>query len=167
MQLFMSKSFFRELNLPISITLIEQSEGLGGKVSTLHKAGFVIEKGPDSFLARKMPMIELTQELGLEDQLVATNPQAKKTYILHKGRLHRMPAGLMLGIPTQMMPFLRSGLLSLKGKARAGLDLLIPKRKENTDESLGGFLERRLAERLSSILQNPCWQVSMLEIRIS
>jgi oxygen-dependent protoporphyrinogen oxidase len=110
---FYVQKLFREQNLPVSITLIEQSEVLGGKISTLYKAGFVIEKGPDSFLARKMPMIELTRELGLEDQLVATNPQAKKTYILFKDRLHRMPAGLVLGIPTEIMPFLKTSLLSL------------------------------------------------------
>ncbi|QGQ95379.1 protoporphyrinogen oxidase [Paenibacillus psychroresistens] len=152
---FYVQRFFREHNLPITITLIEQSAGLGGKISTLHKAGFVIEKGPDSFLARKLPMIELTQELGLEDQLVATNPQAKKTYILHQGQLHRMPAGLMLGIPTQFMPLIKTGLLSLKGKARAGLDLLIPKRKENMDESLGGFLERRLGREVVEHIAEP------------
>jgi oxygen-dependent protoporphyrinogen oxidase len=102
-----------------------------------------------------MPMIELTRELGLEDQLVATNPQAKKTYIMHQGRLHRMPPGLVLGIPTQIMPFLRTSLLSLRGKARAGIDLLLPKRKETTDESLGGFLERRLGREVVEHIAEP------------
>jgi oxygen-dependent protoporphyrinogen oxidase len=128
---------------------------LGGKISTLYKAGFVIEKGPDSFLARKMPMIELTRELGLEDQLVATNPQAKKTFILLQGRLHRMPAGLVLGIPTEIMPFLKTGLLSLRGKARAGIDLLLPRRNESSDESLGGFLERRLGKEVVEHIAEP------------
>jgi oxygen-dependent protoporphyrinogen oxidase len=152
---FYVQKLFHEHDLQVSITLIEQSETLGGKISTLHKEGFIIEKGPDSFLARKMPMIELTRELGLEDQLIATNPQAKKTYILFQGRLHRMPAGLVLGIPTQIMPFLRTRLLSLKGKARAGMDLLLPRRKESTDESLGGFLERRLGKEVVEHIAEP------------
>jgi protoporphyrinogen/coproporphyrinogen III oxidase len=152
---FYVQKFFGEQKLPVSITVIEQSEHLGGKINTLHKEGFIIEKGPDSFLARKMPMIELTQELGLEDQLVPTNPQAKKTYILRKGRLHRMPAGLVLGIPTQMMPFLKTNLLSIMGKLRAGLDLLLPQRKESSDESLGGFLERRLGREVVENIAEP------------
>jgi oxygen-dependent protoporphyrinogen oxidase len=152
---FYVQKLFGEQKLPVSITVIEQSEHLGGKINTLHKEGFIIEKGPDSFLARKMPMIELTQELGLEDQLVPTNPQAKKTYILRKGRLHRMPAGLVLGIPTQMMPFLKTNLLSIKGKLRAGLDLLLPQRKESSDESLGGFLERRLGREVVENIAEP------------
>jgi oxygen-dependent protoporphyrinogen oxidase len=152
---FYVQKLFRERKQLVSITLVEQNEGLGGKVSTLHKEGFVIEKGPDSFLARKMPMIELARELGLEDQLVPTNPQAKKTYILHQGRLHRMPPGLVLGIPTQIMPFLKTSLLSLKGKARAGIDLLLPRRKALKDESLGGFLERRLGKEVLENIAEP------------
>lgn len=152
---FYVQKLFGEQKRPVSITVIEQSEHLGGKISTLYKEGFIIEKGPDSFLARKRPMIELTRELGLEDQLVPTNPQAKKTYILHKGRLHRMPAGLVLGIPTQMLPFWRTNLLSLKGKLRAGLDLLLPRRKESSDESLGGFLERRLGREVVEHIAEP------------
>jgi oxygen-dependent protoporphyrinogen oxidase len=152
---FYVQKLFREHKQLVSITLVEQNEALGGKVSTLHKEGFVIEKGPDSFLARKMPMIELTRELGLEDQLVPTNPQAKKTYILHQGRLHRMPPGLVLGIPTLILPFLKTGLLSLKGKARAGLDLLLPPRKVPEDESLGGFLERRLGREILENIAEP------------
>jgi oxygen-dependent protoporphyrinogen oxidase len=149
------QKLFQEQKQLVSITLVEQNKVLGGKVSTLHKEGFVIEKGPDSFLARKMPMIELTRDLGLEDQLVPTNPQAKKTYILHKGRLHRMPPGLVLGIPTQIMPFLKTGLLSLKGKARAGMDLLLPRRRELRDESLGELLERRLGKEVLENIAEP------------
>jgi oxygen-dependent protoporphyrinogen oxidase len=152
---FYVQKLFREQQRPVSITLVEQNEALGGKVSTLHKEGFIIEKGPDSFLARKMPMIELTRELGLEDQLVPTNPQAKKTYILHQGRLHRMPPGLVLGIPTQIMPFLKTSLLSFKGKARVGIDLLLPKRKTLKDESLGGFLVRRLGREVLENIAEP------------
>jgi oxygen-dependent protoporphyrinogen oxidase len=152
---FYVQKLFREQQLPVSITVVEQSAGFGGKISTLHKEGYVIEKGPDSFLARKMPIIDLTRELGLEDQLVATNPQAQKTYIVHKGRLHRMPPGLVLGIPTQLTPFMKTSLLSMKGKLRAGLDLLLPRRKESSDESLGGFLQRRLGREVVERIAEP------------
>jgi oxygen-dependent protoporphyrinogen oxidase len=152
---FYVQKMFREQQVPVSITLVEQSAAFGGKISTLHKEGFVIEKGPDSFLARKMPIIELTRELGLEDQLVATNPQAKKTFILYKGRLHRMPPGLVLGIPTQLAPFMKTSLLSWHGKLRAGLDLLLPRRKGAGDESLGGFLQRRLGREVVERIAEP------------
>ncbi|MGG4144106.1 protoporphyrinogen oxidase [Paenibacillus algorifonticola] len=92
------------------ITLIEKSSSLGGKIKTLRRDGFLIEQGPDSFMARKQPILDLTRELGLEPELVAANPKAKANYILHKGRLHQMPMGLMLGIPTEVTPFMKTGL---------------------------------------------------------
>ncbi|MGF9711387.1 protoporphyrinogen oxidase [Paenibacillus naphthalenovorans] len=139
---------------PLRITVMEKGGAFGGKIVTLKRDGFVIEKGPDSFLARKQAIIDLTRELGLEDKLTGTNPNAKRTYILSGGKLHRMPDGLMLGIPTRLVPFMRTGLLSLSGKARAALDLALPKRTSPEDESLGHFLERRLgAEVLAQIAE--------------
>lgn len=147
--------FCQDKGISVHITIIEPSEQLGGKIRTLHRDGCVIEQGPDSFLARKLPMLELTRELGLEDELTATNPKAKKTYILHKHKLHRMPAGLMLGIPTQIMPFLRTGLISPLGKARAALDLLLPKKAYEGDEALGVFLSRRLGSEVLEHIAEP------------
>jgi oxygen-dependent protoporphyrinogen oxidase len=147
--------FCQDKGIAVHITIIEPSEQLGGKIRTLHRDGCVIEQGPDSFLARKLPMLELTRELGLEDQLTATNPLAKKTYILHNHKLHRMPAGLVLGIPTQIMPFLRTGLISPLGKARATLDLLLPKKAYKGDEALGVFLSRRLGSEVLEHIAEP------------
>lgn len=137
------------------ITLIEKSSSLGGKIKTLRRDGFLIEQGPDSFMARKQPILDLTRELGLEPELVAANPKAKANYILHKGRLHQMPMGLMLGIPTEVTPFMKTGLLSPLGKLRAAFDLWLPKREEAGDESLGAFIERRLGREVLEQVTEP------------
>lgn len=137
------------------IKLVEQSSVFGGKIRTLERDGFVIEKGPDSFLARKQPIIDLTKELGLEQELRGTNPKAKKTYIMQNNKLHRMPPGLVLGIPTEISPFMKTGLISPLGKARAALDLLLPKRDDSGDESLGSFLERRLGKEVLEHIAEP------------
>lgn len=152
---FYISRLFRENALPVRITLVEKSGQHGGKVHTLRRDGFVIEKGADSFLARKLPIIHLTRELGLEAELTATNPKAKKTYILYRGRLHPMPPGLVLGIPTELAPFMKTGLISPLGKARAALDLVLPKRKEEGDESLGSFLTRRLGREVHDHIAEP------------
>lgn len=152
---FYVNKYLREAGLEADVQLLEKSSRLGGKIETLHRDGFVIEKGPDSFLARKLPIIDLSRELGLEDQLTGTNPNAKKTYILHRGKLHRMPQGLVLGIPTEWSPFLKTGLISLAGKARAAMDMLLPKRTDPADESLGHFLERRLGREVLENIAEP------------
>ncbi|GAA0368782.1 protoporphyrinogen oxidase [Bacillus horti] len=137
------------------ITVLEQSDQLGGKIQTIRKDGFVIEKGPDSFLSRKLPAYELAKELGIEGELVGTNPAAKKTYILHKGRFHRMPQGLNLGIPTEISPFATTGLISPAGKLRALMDIVLPKKQEDKDESLGHFLHRRLGKEVLERVAEP------------
>lgn len=143
------------MRIPVDITIVEKSERLGGKIRTLHRNGFVIEKGPDSFLARKLPIINLVKELGLEDQLTATNPNAKTNYILHRGKLHAMPLGLVLGIPTAVTPFMKTGLISPLGKLRAAMDLLLPRRGADEDESLGGFIRRRLGQEVLDHITEP------------
>ncbi|CAG7641579.1 Protoporphyrinogen oxidase [Paenibacillus solanacearum] len=144
-----------ELQVPMDITLVEKNDRFGGKIQTLRRDGFIIEQGPDSFLARKLPIIALTKELGLEDELTATNPQAKANFILHKNKLHPMPLGLVLGIPTQVSPFIRTGLISPAGKIRAALDLVLPKRQHTSDESLGDFIRRRLGREVLDHITEP------------
>lgn len=152
---YYARKLFRERGMEVQITLIERSQRLGGKIQTLHRDGFTIEQGPDSFLARKTAVLDLTRELGLEDQLTGTNPGAKTNYILHKGKLHKMPPGLMLGIPTQMWPMVKTGLLSPLGKARAAMDLLLPAKRGTADESLGGFIRRRLGKEVLEHMTEP------------
>ena len=152
---FYTQKLFEERQIPVEITIVEKGQELGGKIRTLYRDGFIIERGPDSFMARKLAMITLTKELGLEEELTATNPQAKTNYILHKGRLHKMPLGLILGVPTEIAPFIKTGLLSPLGKARAAMDLLLPKKKSLTDESLGSFIERRLGREVLEQISEP------------
>lgn len=145
----------REAGKPVKITVLEADDKLGGKVQTERIDGFTIERGPDSFLARKVAAIHLIRELGIDDELVGTNPEAKKTYILHRKKLHRIPQGMNVGVPTQFTPFATTGLLSLAGKIRAGYDLFLPKKEANGDESIGHLLERRLGRQVVDYLAEP------------
>lgn len=145
----------KEQGKELRIELIEAQSKLGGKINTLHKEGFVIEKGPDSFLSRKLPIIELAHELGIEQELVPTNTKAAKTYIMKNGKLHEMPKGLVLGIPTSILPFLASDLVSGQGKLAALADLLKGSEAREQDESLGGFLARRIGDEIVTSIAEP------------
>lgn len=152
---FYIHTFSKERGIPVRLTLVEQSERMGGRISTLRWNGHKIEQGPDSFLARKHHILDLTRELGLTDELVPTNPQAKKTYILHNRKLHPMPPGLVLGVPTKWAPFIRTGLLSPAGKLRAAMDLILPRGQQEGDESLGHFFQRRLGPQVLTRIAEP------------
>jgi oxygen-dependent protoporphyrinogen oxidase len=101
---FYTQKLFEERQISVEITIVEKGQELGGKIRTLYRDGFIIERGQASFMSRKLPMITLTKELGLEFELTATNPQAKTNYILNKGRLHKMPHGFILGVPKEITP---------------------------------------------------------------
>jgi oxygen-dependent protoporphyrinogen oxidase len=139
----------------LELTVLEGSGRLGGRVNTLRRDGFVIERGPDSFLARKLPMIRLAEALGLAGELTGTNPAAKKTYIARDGKLHPMPPGLVLGVPTDAVAFMGTGLVSEEGKLRALDDReFAPVRADSGDESVGAFLERHMgAEMVTRIFE--------------
>ncbi|MFC5529913.1 protoporphyrinogen oxidase [Cohnella yongneupensis] len=138
----------------LELTVLEGSRRLGGRIHTLRRDGFVIERGPDSFLGRKLPMIRLAEDLGLTGELTGTNPGAKKTYISRNGQLHPMPEGLVLGVPTDTDAFMRTGLVSEEGKLRALEDREIVPGTSKGDESVGAFLERHMgAEMVTRIFE--------------
>jgi oxygen-dependent protoporphyrinogen oxidase len=145
----------RQAGLPLSYTLIESAPTFGGKISTDLVDGFVIEGGPDSFITQKPAAMRLCQELGLEDRLLGTNDDQRKVYVLDGGRLRPLPDGVMLVIPTKFTPFVLSPLISLPGKMRMGLDLFIPPRHNNDDESLADFIRRRLGQEALDKIAGP------------
>ncbi|MEH7381631.1 protoporphyrinogen oxidase [Bacillus sp. JJ1533] len=143
----------REKGLNITCTLIEASHRLGGKVQTVERDGFVIERGPDSFLARKKSASRLVNEVGLGDKLV--NNTAGKSYVLVGGKLHPMPGGSIMGIPTQIGPFITTGLFTPIGKLRAAMDFVLPRTTGEGDQSLGQFFRRRLGDEVVENLIEP------------
>ena len=116
--------------IPVESIVLESSDKFGGKISTMRFNGFVVERGPDSFISQKPQAIELCKKLGLADQLTGTNPDHPNTYVCLKNKLVAMPDGLNLMIPTKFLPFLLSPLFSWLGKIRMGMDLFIPKKKQ-------------------------------------
>ena len=112
--------------------LLEGGDRFGGKISTEKSDGFVIERGPDSFISQKPAGIQLCKQLGLEDRLTGTNPGAPSTFVYTGGKLVTMPDGLSLMIPTKFLPFALTPLFSLLGKIRMGFDLLIPKKADDS-----------------------------------
>lgn len=136
------------------VVLIERAARFGGKIHTARRDGLIIERGPDSFLARKPAIRALIHALGLTDMLAAVGPEGRGSYIWHAGRLHAIPEGLSAGIPTRLRPLFATSLLTPRGKLRAALDLVISRGPEG-DESLGAFLERRFGHEVRRRIAEP------------
>jgi protoporphyrinogen/coproporphyrinogen III oxidase len=156
----LSAAYYATKKIPhAQITLIETSDRWGGKITTdrlpIEDGHFIIEGGPDTFLATKPYATTLCKELGLGERLHGTNPKQRNTYVLHHNKLEPLPDGLAMMIPTNVQAILKSNLVSWLGKARMGLDFLQPAKAVNGDESLGTFVSRRLGREAYENLIEP------------
>ena len=86
--------------------------------------GCTLEAGPDSFLSAKPAALELIRELGLADEVIGSNDHLRITFVRRNGRLVPLPDGLMMMVPTKILPLLTTGLVGWGTKLRMGLELL-------------------------------------------
>jgi len=141
---------------PVTYTLFESRERLGGSLSSEKINGAVIERGPDSFLTEKPAAAELCRELGLGDELIPSNDANRKTYILVRNRLVALPDGLMFLVPTKLVPTALTPLFSFSTKVRMALELLHPPRPSGLpDEAVAALVERHYGTEAVDRLADP------------
>ena len=138
----------------IEHTLFEKQPRLGGVIQTRAENDCVLECGPDSFLAAKPEAITLIKELGLEGELIGSNDFQRTTYILKHGRLVPLPEGVMMIVPTKIMPMVKSNLLSWGTKIRMGFELL-RRPKRYLDRSVAAFVIDHFGEETLDYLAEP------------
>jgi oxygen-dependent protoporphyrinogen oxidase len=129
------------------VLLLEENERLGGLISTVAREGFLMDGGPDAFLRTKPHARALCEELGLGSELIPTNPDRRRVYVLHRGRLEALPEGFRLTVPTRLLPFLGTRLFSFGGKLRVLSERWIPPRHTEAEESVASFVSRRFGEQ--------------------
>ncbi len=139
----------------LDVTLLEAAPRLGGSIATEHRDGYVIEAGPDAFLTEKPWAVALCERLGLADRLIGTRADRRRTYVLHGGRLRRLPEGFALMAPTRLGSVWRSDLFTWRGKARMALDLVLPRGPDRDDESLAAFVTRRFGREVLDRVAEP------------
>ena len=136
------------------VTLLEAGDRVGGSIRTERANGFLIETGADSFLTEKPWGLDLCRRLGLEDRLIRTRDEQRRTFVVRNGRLVPLPEGFLLMAPTEIWPVVASPLFSPLGKLRMALDLVLPRGAARADESLASFVGRRFGrEALDRVVQ--------------
>jgi protoporphyrinogen/coproporphyrinogen III oxidase len=147
----------REVGITISVTVLEQQQRFGGSLRTEREGDFLLDAGPDSWVASKPHATALARELGLEGALIGTNPTTRRYFVARGGALHPVPESLVLGVPTRIGPLLCSGLFSWKGKARMAMEPFVRRRhfEDDEDESIAHFAARRLGHEAADRLVAP------------
>jgi oxygen-dependent protoporphyrinogen oxidase len=141
-----------ELRDAADITVFEPQR-LGGRIRTSLFEGRAVDEGPDAFLTRVPEAVQLCRELGMESKLVA--PAAGRSMIWWEGRLRPLPDGLVLGVPRQLGGLLRGGILSARGVARAGLDLVLPRRRPPAGLTVRDLVGDRFGLEVADRLVDP------------
>jgi oxygen-dependent protoporphyrinogen oxidase len=133
------------------VTLLEASDRLGGKIRTTPFAGLpAVDEGADAFLARVPWATELCAELGVDDLV---SPASSRAYVWWNHRMHRIPDGLVLGVPKGLGGLARSGLMTWRGKARAALEPIVPRRPMT--DALGATIRYRFGAEVLERLVGP------------
>ncbi len=134
---------------PLDVTVFETSERPGGRIGGTAFAGLdMIDSGADAFLARVPDATELAAEVGLADELVSPEPVHAAVWY---DALHRIPDGLLLGVPGHLAPLATTRLLSWRGKARAALEPLLPRTSIDAD-SIGRLVRARFGDEVQERL---------------
>jgi protoporphyrinogen/coproporphyrinogen III oxidase len=134
--------------------VFEKAPRLGGVIETRSWNNCLLESGPDSFISSKPEALALIRELGLESEVIGSNDHQRTTYILKRGKLVPLPDGVMMIVPTKVMPMLRTPLLSWGTKFRMAGELL---RKPRTypDRSVADFVIDHFGQETLDYLAEP------------
>jgi len=145
----------KEQNLFTEVHLIEASHRLGGVIETEITDGVLMEKGPDCFLTSKPEGVELCEELGLGGELIGTNERYRRSFVLRGDELLPVPEGYYLLAPYRIGPFMMTPIFSPLGKLRMAMDVLMPRKKGDADESLADFVRRRFGREALERMAQP------------
>src|SRR3989338_1096236 len=129
----------------VEVTLFERESAVGGTVRTLTANGCRFETGPNGFMDNQPSTLQLVQELGLTDQLLEANPQAKHRYI--------QIAGQLLSLPSDPMSFIKTPLLSVQDKW--ALIRGIFKKNISTDQTIYDYASQRFSVNVAERLADP------------
>ncbi|MCM3667978.1 protoporphyrinogen oxidase [Mesobacillus maritimus] len=132
----------QEKGADVRLVLVEAGEELGGKITTVHQSGFIMEAGADSIVSRKLESLSLVEELGLEQEVVYNSTGI--SFIYTDGELKAIPADSVFGIPASIKSLAETTLVSAEGKIAALKDFYTKNDQFTKNDSVGAFLEHFL-----------------------
>lgn len=145
-----------EAGLPVDVTVREREPVPGGKIRTTPFAGLAaVDEGADAFLARVPWAVALAREVGLGEQMVS--PATGSAAVWWRG-LQPIPAGLLLGMPTDLLQLARTRLISWPGKVRAATEVLRPRTRIDSGpgaDSIGAYVRARFGDQVHERLVDP------------
>jgi oxygen-dependent protoporphyrinogen oxidase len=128
------------------VTVFEQSDRIGGAVSTLARDGWLVENGPNS-LVESPAFDALIAGLGLQAECRYAAPAAKNRYLVRGGRL----------VPVPMAPhrLVSTPLFSLRTKLRILAEPFSRARMQAPDASVAALVRDHFGQEIVDYAINP------------
>ena len=139
----------------VRVTVLEASDHLGGKLAQTEVGGVRIDTGAESLLNTRPEAVALAREAGLADKIV--HPATAKAWLWSGGNMHPMPAGLVMGAPSDIASVVRGGVLSPLGTARLLLGNVLHRRPldSHANVSIGDYIASRVGRDVVDRLVDP------------
>ncbi|MBC7795403.1 MAG: protoporphyrinogen oxidase [Pyrinomonadaceae bacterium] len=139
--------------------LLEASNRFGGVIRSIKKDGFLLESGADSFLSEKPQVVDLARKLNIENELIETNDDFRRSFLVRENKLRAVPEGFRLIAPSNLETFFASEIVSESGKTQIANEQFLPAQTiENiakSDESLADFVRRRFGQEALERIAQP------------
>lgn len=130
----------------VEVVVLERGEVAGGTARSERVDGYTIDLGPNGFLTNVKSSLELAHELGLDEELLRASDQANKRFIVKDGTL--------CALPMSPPAFIKTPLLSARGKLRVLLEPFVPG-GHAPHETVFEFTARRLGREFAEAFVEP------------
>ena len=127
-----------------SVTLFEAEERPGGKARGERRGGYLLENGPNGWLADRTEVTDLAREVGLESRILRPTDAYQNRFIVLDER------GLM-PVPASPPALLQTKLLSCRGKLGLFTEPF-SKKAPPEEESIAAFGRRRIGAQATAHL---------------
>ncbi len=127
------------------VLVLEKSHRAGGWIETTDHEGFLFESGPRTFRSNASPeLMKLIEELGLQKEILYSEKEAQKRFVLFEGKLEEVPSHPLAIFYSPLFKGVRFSMLTEWKRP-----------KEQADESLDSFAERRFGRKAADRFFDP------------
>lgn len=125
------------------VSVFEKSHRTGGYIGTQYKDKYVVEIGANGFLNNEPKTLDLINQLGLHNELIASKEDSKIRYLMFNGK--------MRAAPVKPQEILKSDLLSFSSKMKVFKEMWFPPKpsEDIAKKSIYEFIQNHFGDEIA------------------
>ena len=137
----------------LRVTVLEASGHVGGKLRVSELAGVPVDEGAESLLLRRPEAVALARAAGLGPDL--EDAATTRAAVWSRGALHPLPAGTVMGVPSDLRALAATRLLTGRELTRVPVDSWLPRTAYGDDVAVGRYVAARLGRAVVDRVVEP------------